>query len=162
MKVTQDEKGRFIIDGPITANEMLDLAAKHYWGELKNSPIKSATDAVNFLQAKLAKLEHEVFAVLFLNQRHEVIFYDELFRGTVNAAAVYPREVMKEALQHNACALLFAHNHPSGDSTPSRADEEVTKRLVDAAELLEIRVLDHIIIGGGVDAYTSFVEMGLM
>ncbi len=101
-----------------------------------------------FLCLKLAEREHEIFAVLFLDTRHRVIAYEEIFHGTVDGAAVYPREIVKRALALNAAAVVLAHNHPSGEPDPSRADENLTVRLKDVLALVDVRVLDHIIIGG--------------
>ncbi len=108
----------------------------------------SPADVQAYLQTKLAGLEHEVFAVLFLDQRHRLIEYVELFRGTINEAHVYLREVVKLALRLNAAAVIVAHNHPSGDPTPGGADQSVTCRLKEALALVDVRLLDHIIIGG--------------
>jgi DNA repair protein RadC len=88
-----------------------------------------------------------VFACLFLDNRHRVIAFEELFRGTIDGASVHPREVVKHALHHNAAALILAHNHPSGVAEPSRADVQITRRLVAALGLVDIRVLDHLVIG---------------
>lgn len=117
-------------------------------------------DTKAFLALKLAQLEHEVFAVIFLNARHGIITYGELFRGTISGASVYPREVVKESLAVNASAVIFAHNHPSGNPQPSAADKQLTTRLVAALDLVGIRVLDHIVVGG-TDTY-SFAEWGLL
>lgn len=114
----------------------------------------------NFLKLKLAEKESEVFAVMFLDTRHQLICYREMFNGTIDGASVYPREVVKAALQHNAAAIIIAHNHPSGVPDPSTADEKITQRLKDACNLLEIRLLDHVIIGG-MDT-VSFAEKGLL
>jgi DNA repair protein RadC len=114
----------------------------------------------NYLQTKLRHYGYEVFACLFLNNRHRVICYEELFRGTIDGTSVYPREVVKRALQHNAAALIFAHNHPSGFAEPSRADREVTQQLKNALALVDIRVLDHIIVGDGIP--TSLAERGMI
>jgi DNA repair protein RadC len=113
-----------------------------------------------FLTARLRHLPHEVFACLFLDSQHRVIAFRELFRGTIDGASVYPREVVSEALAHNAAALILAHNHPSGVAEPSLADRQITRRLVDALALLDIRVLDHLVIGEG--AAVSFAERGLL
>lgn len=102
-----------------------------------------------FLQAKLRGYPYEVFACLFLDNRHRVIEYEELFRGTIDGASVHPREVVQRALYHHAVALIFAHNHPSGVAEPSNADIQITHRLRDALALIDIRVLDHLIIGDG-------------
>ena len=97
----------------------------------------------------LSDYEHEVFACIFLNNQNEVLAIEEMFRGTIDGASVYPREVVKRCLEVNAAAVIFAHNHPSGDTTPSRADINITKVLIDALGLVDIRVLDHIIVGDG-------------
>ena len=114
----------------------------------------------SFCQLKLARLEHEVFAVLFLDNQHRLISFVEMFRGTINAASVYPREVAKTALQLNAAAVVLTHNHPSGIAEPSEADKRVTQDLRDALKLLDIRVLDHIVVG--VSSTVSFAKRGLL
>ena len=101
-----------------------------------------------------------MFAALFLDNRHRVIRYEELFRGTIDGASVHPREVVKAALKLNAAALIFAHNHPSGVAEPSHADERLTRRLRDALGLVDIRVLDHVVIGD--QQMVSFAERGLL
>lgn len=128
--------------------------------KLTITSIESSRDSVNFLKLSLGTIEHEVFGVVFLDQRHRVITHEEMFRGTINGTAVYPREVVKQALHHNAAAVIFYHNHPSGLPDPSRADEVLTQRLKEALTLVDIRVLDHIIVGG--DQHTSFSERGLL
>lgn len=111
--------------------------------------IKSPKETEDFLKARLSGLEHESFCVIYLDNRHRVIDFQELFRGTIDGTSVYPREVVKESLKNNAAAIILAHNHPSGVAEPSQADERITKRLKAALELVDIRVLDHIIIGAG-------------
>ena len=113
-----------------------------------------------FLRLKLGTRDYEVFAVLFLTSRHALIEYVELFRGTIDGASVHPREVAKECLARGAAAVIFAHCHPSGNASPSQADELITRRLVQSLALLDIRVLDHLIIGA--DAVTSMAELGLL
>lgn len=117
-------------------------------------------DVTSFLKLQMAELEHETFNVMFLNNQHGLISLTEMFRGTIDGASVYPREVVKAALQFNAAAVIFAHNHPSGMCTPSQADRHITQQLRDALSLVEVRVLDHIVVGG-VDTY-SFAEHGLL
>jgi DNA repair protein RadC len=112
-----------------------------------------------YLQLEMAALEREVFACIFLNNRNRVIAFEKLFYGTVDGAAVYPREVVKAVLEHNAAAVIFAHNHPSGDAEPSAADNEITRRLREALALIDVRVLDHLIVGRGI---TSLAERGLV
>ena len=123
-------------------------------------PISSPKESADYLVSQLASLEHEVFSVLFLDNRHRVISFDQMFTGTIDGASVHPREVVKRALQHNAAAVILAHNHPSGISEPSKADISLTRRLVDALALVDVRVLDHIVVGGVETA--SFAELGLL
>ena len=113
-----------------------------------------------FLQIKLRPYPYEVFAAMFLDNRHRLIEYVELFRGTIDGASVHPREVIREAMKHNAGAVIFAHNHPSGVAEPSQADIRITERLKTALGYIDVRVLDHIIIGEG-DG-TSLSERGLL
>lgn len=113
-----------------------------------------------FLTLNLRPYEREVFAVLFLNNLHAVIEFEIMFQGTIDSASVHPREVVKAALLHNAAALIFAHNHPSGVAEPSQADRRITERLVSACQLVDVRVLDHLIVGDG--EICSFAEMGLI
>lgn len=114
---------------------------------------------IDFLNLKLAKLEHEVFCCVFLNNKNKVIKFKKMFRGTIDGTVVYTREVVKEALKLNAAAVIFAHNHPSGDPSPSMEDKQITKRLVDALSLVDIKVLDHFVIG---KETVSFVKEGLI
>lgn len=115
----------------------------------------------DWLRLRLSHLQHEVFMVLLLNTQNQLIHQAELFRGTLTQASVYPREVVKLALQHNAAAAIFAHNHPSGTTTPSTSDLNLTQKLKDALSLVDIRVLDHFIIAPSQPPY-SFVENGLL
>jgi DNA repair protein RadC len=108
----------------------------------------------------LADLQYEVFCLLYLDKRHRLIACDEMFRGTIDGASVHPREVVKNALRHNAAAIVLCHNHPSGVAEPSHADELITQRLKSALELVDIRVIDHVIVSAG-DAI-SFAERGLI
>jgi len=111
------------------------------------------------LKHKLAIHEHEVFAVLFLDSQNRILEFKELFRGTINAASVYPREVVKEVLELNAASVILAHNHPSGVTTPSQADKLITTKLQQALNLIDVSVLDHIIIG---ESTYSFAEHDLI
>lgn len=121
--------------------------------------LTSPTDSQEFLRVRIAHLEHEVFAVLWLDNRHRIIAFEELFRGTIDGSSVHSREVVKSALGHNAAACIMAHNHPSGISEPSRADLNITQRLKDSLALVDVRVLDHIIVG---ETCTSLAERGLV
>jgi DNA repair protein RadC len=126
----------------------------------RGEPLKSPGQTRAFLTAKLRAYPYEVFACVFLDNRHRVLCYEELFRGTIDGASVPPREVLRQALAHNAAAVIFAHNHPSGIAEPSDADKMLTDRLKRALALIEIRVLDHVIVGDGECA--SFAELGLL
>jgi DNA repair protein RadC len=112
-----------------------------------------------FLKLRLGAREHEVFCMLALDNRHRLIEFVELFRGTVDGASVHPREVVKEALRLNAAAVILAHNHPSGVSAPSQADELITQRLKEALALVDVRVLDHLVVG---ETIHSFAQAGLL
>jgi DNA repair protein RadC len=109
--------------------------------------IGSPADSREFLMASLRDRPHEVFCCLFMDNRHRVLAFDELFRGTIDAAAVYPREIVKQALTRNAAAVILAHNHPSGIAEPSQSDQLITRRIRDALELVDVRLLDHFVIG---------------
>ena len=132
------------------------LETKMSRGDALTSPATTR----DYLLAQLRSYPHEVFACLFLDNRHQVISFDKLFNGTIDGASVYPREVVKRALGHNAAAVIFAHNHPSGIAEPSDADRRLTQRLKSALELVDIRVLDHFVIGD--NQAVSFAERGLI
>ena len=116
----------------------------------RGTALTSPKEAEKYINLKLIHYEHEVFLVLFLNNQHQVISCDELFRGTIDSASVYPREVVKAALFHNAAAVIIAHNHPSNITQPSAADIEITKKLKAALALIDVRILDHLICGSEV------------
>jgi DNA repair protein RadC len=138
-----------------------ELARRYYNESLPcGEAIRSPADTELFLKARIQHLDHELFCCLFLDNRHRVLRFDELFRGTIDGTSVYPREVVKEALSVNAAAVILAHNHPSGVAEPSQADERITKRLKSALELVDIRLLDHLIVGEG--AATSLASRGLL
>ena len=145
---------------PATPKEIL-AAAKSAVGYVygRGSLFTSPDSAREFLTAKLAGRESECFAVLFLDNRHRLIEYRELFYGTIDGASVHPREVAKAALELNSAAVIFAHNHPSDETEPSQADLRITQRLKDLQSLMEVRVLDHMIVGRDI---TSFAERGLL
>lgn len=127
-----------------------ELAKRYFEASLpKGQAIRSPADTEAFLMAKLRDLPHELFCCLYLDNRHRIILFDELFRGTIDGTSVYPREVVKQALSVNAAAVIVAHNHPSGIAEPSQADERITRRLKSALELVDIRLLDHLVIGDG-------------
>jgi DNA repair protein RadC len=140
---------------------VLEMAKRHFKEVLqRGSALSSPQETRAYLSAQLRGYSYEVFACLFLDNQHRVIQLDELFRGTIDGASVYPREVVKQALRHNAAAVIFAHNHPSGIAEPSQADKHITEKLKQALALFDIRVLDHFIIGDGMPY--SFAEHGLI
>ncbi len=121
--------------------------------------MENVADVKRYLQSRLQAYPFEVFSCLFLDNKHRVIEYEELFRGTVDTASVHTREVVRRAIHHNAVAIVLAHNHPSGGTEPSTSDIEITARLKEALQLIDVRVLDHFIIG---DDIVSFAERGLL
>ncbi|MGD8589429.1 MAG: DNA repair protein RadC [Chromatiales bacterium] len=140
---------------------VLEMGRRYLHEGLQQSQaLSSPADSRRFLQAKLRHYPYEVFSCLFLDNRHRIIVFEELFRGTIDGASVHPREVVKRALEHNAAALILAHNHPSGAGEPSEADRRITQRLREALALVDIRVLDHFVIGDGEPV--SLAESGLL
>jgi DNA repair protein RadC len=127
---------------------------------VRSSPIKDSQAAKHFLRAQLGNRPQEVFCALFLDTRHRVITFETLSIGTIDNAAVHPREVLKRVLNSNAAAVIFAHNHPSGVCEPSAADKSLTRRLCAALKLIDVRVLDHLVIAAGESA--SFADLGLL
>jgi DNA repair protein RadC len=111
--------------------------------------IRSPADSRDYLVARLRDRPHEVFCCLFLDNRHRVLAFDELFQGTIDNTTVYPREVVRQALRRNAAAVILAHNHPSGVAEPSEADQLITRRVRGALELIDVRLLDHFVVGDG-------------
>ena len=150
--------------GPAKRAELaavIELARRALTRELNQQPVFDSPEKVKtYLQLQLGALEHEVFAVLFLDAQTRLIKLEEMFRGTLTQAAVYPREVLKRALDLQASAVIFAHNHPSGAAEPSRADELLTQTLKSALALVDIRVLDHLVVGH--NDVISFAERGLL
>ncbi|MGI2214521.1 RadC family protein [Shewanella oncorhynchi] len=145
---------------PQTAEAILasaaNIIAERY---VKKDAYTNPQATKDYLTYKLGGYEREVFAVMLLDNQHQLLEFKELFFGTLDAASVYPREVVKAVLAVNAAAVLFAHNHPSGESEPSTADKHITKRLTDALALIDVRVLDHIVVGR---LPVSFAERGLL
>jgi DNA repair protein RadC len=140
---------------------VLELARRHLLEPLKVGSTLAAPDTTRkFLLAQLRDRPYEVFCCLFLDTRHRLIAFEELFRGTTDSAHVHVKEVLRQTLVHNASALILAHNHPSGVMEPSQADEFITRRLRDALALVDVRVLDHFIVGDG--SCYSFSEHGLL
>lgn len=140
---------------------VLEMSRRHLDEQLRRGyPLSNPENTRNFLISKLRDYEHEVFGILLLDNRHRVIKWEEVFRGTIDGTSVHPREVVKIALKENAAAVIFAHNHPSGVTDPSASDKNLTQSLVKALGMVDIRVLDHFIIGDG-KGY-SFAEHGLI
>ena len=156
--MVRDGRGRY---RPADADQILEAARQVIEQKMqRGAEFTSPVVVKDYLRAKLAGFEHEVFAVLFLDTRHRLIDYTEMFRGTIDSAEVHPREVVKEALRLNAAAVIISHNHPSGNPEPSAADRAMTSQLRQALALVDVRTLDHIIVAGGTT--TSFAERGLI
>jgi DNA repair protein RadC len=139
----------------------LEMGRRHLGENLvRGDALTCPDDTRRYLKARLRDYPFEVFGCLFLDNRHRMIRYEELFRGTIDGASVHPREVVRRALEHNAAAVILAHNHPSGVAEPSSADARITERLKSALSLIDVRVLDHLIIGDS--EITSLAERGLL
>lgn len=152
-------------EGDVTAHPLLALALEVARRVLRENLcdrecLTSSEMTREYLIAHFAGKPYEVFLVLLLDNQHRVITVEEMFRGTIDGAAVYPREVVRMAITHNAAACIFAHNHPSGVAEPSAADQSITSRLKQALAVIDVRVLDHIVVGGS--DVVSFAERGLM
>ncbi len=140
---------------------VMEMNRRYFSEILQQGDVLSCPEETRqFLLGHLSHLPHEVFAALFLDNRHRVVSFEILFQGTIDGASVYPREVVKKALHWNAAALIFAHNHPSASIKPSQADIDITHKLKQALNLVDIRVLDHFIVGG--NQTCSFAEQGLL
>jgi len=139
--------------GPATACRLhaaLELGRRYLASDLRRpDALTHPAACADYLRARIGGFPYEVFVCLFLDNRHRVIACEELFRGSIDGASVHPREVVRRCLAHNAAAVIFAHNHPSGVAEPSQADREITRHLRQALELIEVRVLDHFVIGSG-------------
>ena len=137
---------------------VLEMGRRHLAEQLRGEALTSPQLTREYLQAQLRDRPREVFALLLLDNQHRVIQFVELFYGTLDSATVWPREIVQIALKHNAAAVILAHNHPSGVAEPSRADRQITDRILAALALVDIRVLDHLVIGDGITV--SFAERG--
>ena len=157
--VAGEDPGTYRVNGDVTDAQLLHLAKMLARCKLrKGNKLTNPPSVHRCLQTLLLDYPYEVFGTLLLDNRHKLIAFDELFRGTLDGAAVYPREVIKHAITHNAAAVILVHNHPSGDPEPSDADKHLTRRLKEALGLVDVRVLDHVVVG--YDGYTSFAERG--
>lgn len=142
-------------------DRLIQRAIKVLDGRIRKGDALSSPTAVRtYLRLKLAGLPHEVFYVIFLDAQNRVIAAEEMFRGTLTQTSVFPREIVKAALHHNSAGVVFAHNHPSGVAEPSHADENLTSVLKQALALVDVRVLDHFVVGGA--CVLSFAERGLL
>lgn len=156
------EPGTYVMESTIvTEHDILTMAKQLSQKRLSKGRVIESSGAVkDHLRTLLQDYEHEVFAVLLLDSKHKIIGFHELFRGTIDTISVYPREVVKVALEYNAAAMIITHNHPSGDPSPSQGDIQLTTRLKEALALVDVRILDHIIVG--TDECYSLVENGNM
>lgn len=161
MQYQRDIFGNYLFSGPVDEFTILHVAERiretHFHRE---TVMRDPQTTREFLIAKLAHLPHEVFAAIFLDNRHGLLAFEVLFTGTLDGASVYPREVVRRVLHHNAAAVILVHNHPSGVAEPSQADRDITRTLKDALRLIDTRVLDHMIVGGA--TVTSFAARGLI
>lgn len=153
--------GQYLVEGAISADEIIGFArillGRRY---RRGAALTSSETTKEYLSVQIGKFEYEVFCALYLDNQHRVICFEQLFQGTIDGCAVYPREVLKRALALNAAAVIFAHNHPSGVAEPSGADINITRRLKEALTTVDIRVLDHFVVGG--NGVVSFAERGLL
>jgi DNA repair protein RadC len=153
--------GTYVMESPVTEADILRMAQQFASKRLtKGRLLANPKHVFSHLQTLLQHYEHEVFALLLLDNKHRVIGFRELFRGTLDGASVYPREVVKIALEHNAAAVILVHNHPSGDPEPSNADRHLTTTLKDALNMVGTRTLDHIVVGS--EGCVSLAERGYL
>lgn len=157
-----DQAGMYIVESPLVSEcDILKMANQLSRKRLsKGRALSSPTEVKTHLQTLMQGYEHEVFSVLLLDTKLKILDFVEVTQGTINQATVYPRELVKLALAHNAAAMVLTHNHPSGDPLPSNADIELTKRLAEALSLIDVRVIDHIVVGA--KGTKSLAEMGVM
>lgn len=149
MKVESEERAGYYVD---SGEGVVALALKYIedqWRSAGSPCLSDPKASADYLKLRLSQYPYEVFACLFLDNRHCVITFEELFKGTVDGCSVHPREVVRACIKHNAAAVIFAHNHPSGNPDPSPADRAITLRLKDTLALIDVRVLDHFVIGKG-------------
>ena len=154
-----EASGTYVMESPVTEADILQMAQQLAMSRLsKGRALTEPKQVFSHLQTLLQYHEHEVFALLLLDSKHRVIAFREIFRGTLDAASVYPREVVKIALEHNAAAAILVHNHPSGDPEPSQADRALTTTLKNALNMVGTRILDHIVVGQ--EGCVSLAERG--
>jgi DNA repair protein RadC len=156
-----EKAGTYVAETPVTEEDILTMARQLSRQRLaKGRCIGRPADTFTYLQTLMHAYEHEVFGVLLLDNRHRIITFEEIFRGTLDAASVYPREVVKIVLARNAGAAIFVHNHPSGDPEPSEADKRITLQLRDALNQVGVRTLDHVVVS--TEGSVSFAERALL
>ena len=156
-----ESTGTYLVESPVTETDILLMARQLANLRLRRGrALTSPKEVFSHLQALLGDYEHEVFALLLLDSRHRVITFQEMFRGTLDGASVYPREIVKVALEHNTAAAVLVHNHPSGDPEPSQADLNLTHKVREALNLVGVRTLDHIVVGH--ESCVSLAEQGYL
>lgn len=154
-----ESTGLYVADKPVNAASILKMANYLAKQRLKKgAELSNPHQTYAYLQPLLQELEHEVFGVILMDQQHRIIRYEPLFRGTINQAQVYPREIVKLALSVNAAAVILFHNHPSGKPTPSESDKLITQTIKQALSLVDVRVIDHVIVGK--EGFVSLAERG--
>jgi DNA repair protein RadC len=134
-----------------TALKLLEKQMK-----IEKNQFTKTKQVIDYLRLKLAQKEREHFVAMYLNNQHQLLKVETLFMGTINSVEIHPREIIKQALKHNATAIIFAHNHPSGEAQPSNADRNINQKLIEILNIVDIRVLDHIVIGR--QSHFSFAE----
>ena len=156
-----EDTGTYVMEAPVTEADILRMAQQLAMSRLsKGRALTEPKQVFSHLQTLLQYHEHEVFALLLLDTKHRIIGFQELFRGTLDGASVYPREVVKIALEHNAAAVVLVHNHPSGDPEPSQADRTLTTTLKNALNMIGTKTLDHIVVGH--EGCVSLAERGYL
>ena len=154
-----EKEGFYSVSESVSEQDIVEFARYLVAKQFKRgTTITSPEASIEYLQSQIGHYQHEVFAALFLDSKHRIIAFEELFTGTIDQASVYPREVAKRVLHHNATAIVFTHNHPSGITDPSQADISLTNTLVDAMKLLGVRALDHIVVAN--NQSQSLAELG--
>ena len=159
-ELKQTRNGNYRIPKAVSKELLYNMVLELIQEDYQREPLSSAKSAISYLTLKLSHLDFETFSLIYLDSQHRVIELEQLFSGTIDSASVYPREVIKGCLHNKAAAVILCHNHPSGIPEPSNADKQITERIKDALELIDVRVLDHIIIAGG--RSVSFAERGLL
>jgi DNA repair protein RadC len=161
MGILKDSKGNYRLTGKTTEYDVLTAAEGILQSKLERlGSIGNPSDASNFLRMRLGGLSHEEFHIMWLDNRHRILGIEKLFTGTIDGASVYPREVVRAALNINAAAAILSHNHPSGVAEPSASDRAITRELIEALKLVGVRVLDHLVVAAG--NVTSMAGRGLM